>query len=358
MDARRRAGSAVSETSAENVLGLLSKITRVGGRPEDILGRAGAPFSLSDLSDGTIACVKRADLIAIYRECIVAIGWHSSQLDHRPRMHPDEFRLMCQCVINCRSFGDVIQRQIAFFSTRGERMSHLALTVDARTATVTMDTMRRRKNFVTFLSDLAGLSIFTRFYAWLIGMSAHHFRAGLAYGQSYAGEPVADLFKGELAFDCATNTISFPRAFLTMPVVRNLSELDQLLVEFPFDFLSSTAHDAALHDRIRAIYGISLARGDTLPSLAELARLTGRSVSTIRRYLDDEALTIRALKTAARRDAAIDLLKQRRKSIDDVAYGAGFRDTNTFRQQFKQWTGMSPSEYRKSLIHHAHGNQG
>ncbi len=342
---------AKADTASQSVIELLSKIERVGGRPDAILSGAGAPFNYLDLLAGNVKHVSHGDLTAIYRECVVTIGMHSSQLDSRPRMHPDEFRLMCHCVINCRTFKDVIDRQIQFFGTRGDKLAHLQLDTDDQVAILTMDTMRRRKNFGTFLSDLAGVSFFTRFYSWLIGMSNSYFHVELFYSPNYANDPVNDFFKGEIEFGSENNRISFPKNFLDMPVLRTPLELDKLLTEFPFDFLAENPSGVALHDRIRAVYTTHLVRDNRVPSLSELARMTGRSVSTIRRYLADEGLTIRALKAAARREAAANLLRQKRISIEEVAIGSGFRDINSFRQQFKQWTGMSPSRYRKS--HHS-----
>lgn len=100
---------------AADVLNLLQKISRIGGEPADILVNAGAPFTMKDLETGHVAQVERRHLVAIYRECIVTIGWHSSRLDRKPQMHPDEFRLMCHCVITSRTFRQVVERQSMFF---------------------------------------------------------------------------------------------------------------------------------------------------------------------------------------------------------------------------------------------------
>ncbi|MCV5738517.1 AraC family transcriptional regulator, partial [Escherichia coli] len=75
---------------------------------------------------------------------IVTIGWHSSRLDRKPQMHPDEFRLMCHCVITCRTLEQVIERQAAFFRTRLEKISTIGLERGEGTAHILVDTLRRR----------------------------------------------------------------------------------------------------------------------------------------------------------------------------------------------------------------------
>jgi len=336
-------------TRAGDLLGLLQKISRIGGEPSEILEKAGAPCSLADLEAGRATRVERRHLVAIYRECIVTIGWHSSRLDRKPQMHPDEFRLMCHCVATSRTLARVIDRQAMFFRTRHERLSTISLEVGEGSGHVLVDTLRRRKSFSSFLSDLAGMSVFCRLYGWLLGTGEHVFRVGLAYGEGYANEAVSDLFAGQLEFGCPVNRISFPVHMLDMPVVRTPDELEALLVDFPFDFLAAEPDTLALPDRIRTLYAIALSREGRLPGLDRLARLTGQSGSTLRRRLADEGISVRALREQAQKGVAIEALKSGRCSIDDVALRAGFRDGDSFRAAFRRWTGVSPSRFRAGI---------
>lgn len=338
----------VTEIPASVVLRLLQTAAQAGAEPSDILARARVPYTVQELSNG-MASVGRQHVVAIYRECIVTIGGHSSRLDSKPQMHPDEFRLMCYCVISCRTLRDVIDRQAMFFRTRGDRISVMELREDGPMAIVTIDTLRRRKSFSAFLSDLAGMSIFTRFYAWLLGIGAHDFRVQLMHSSSYANEAVADFFVGDLLFDGAVNSISFSKVLLGMPIVRTAEELDRLLLDFPFEFMSALPFEMPLGDRLRSIYTISLARGVPIPSLSELSKLIGQSISTIRRRLADDDISIRSLKDAARRDAAIHMLRDSRRTVDDVALTTGFRDISAFRAAFRRWTGTSPALYCDAL---------
>lgn len=337
--------SSVTEITASVILRLLQTAARVGAEPADILARARVPYSMADLAGGMDA-LPRHHGIAIYRESIVTIGWHSSQLDHKPQMHPDEFRLMCYCVISCRSFREVIERQAMFFRTRGDRISVMELTEAGPLAIVTVDTLRRRKSFSAFLTDLAGMSIFTRFYAWLLGIAPQDFRVQLMHSSAFANEAMADFFAGDLVFDGAVNSISFSRTLLGMPIVRTPEELDILLRDFPFEYMAALPIEMPLRDRIRSIYNMSLARDAPIPSMSELSTLVGQSMSTIRRRLAEDNISIRTLKDAARHDAAIYLLRDRRRTIDDIALSTGFRDIHSFRQAFRRWTGTSPAHYR------------
>lgn len=354
--------SPVAEITANVILRLLQTAARVGAEPADILMRAHVPYSMADLEgmtdrSGGMGTLPRHHGIAIYRESIVTIGWHSSRLDHKPQMHPDEFRLMCYCVISCRSFRDVIERQAMFFRTRGDRISVMELTEAGPVAIVTVDTLRRRKSFSAFLTDLAGMSIFTRFYAWLLGIAPQEFHVQLMHSSAFANEAMADFFAGDLVFDGPVNSISFSQSLLAMPIVRTPEELDNLLLEFPFEYIAAPPVGMPLRDRIRSIYNMSLARFAPFPTTTELSNLVGQSISTIRRRLAEDGSSIRTLKDIARHDAAIYLLRDGRRTIDDIALSIGFRDIHSFRQAFLRWKGMTPSHYR-DIIKQSHANGG
>jgi len=197
------------------------------------------------------------------------------------------------------------------------------------------------------------MSIFTRLFAWLIGVGRHWFQVGLAYDQPFADEPVHDLFTGDLTFGKSVNAIVFPERFLESPVVRTPAELDLLLQEFPFDFMAIRPTEPTLSDRLRSLYARSVARGDGLPPLAQLAPLCGVAASTLRRRLEQENTSIRELKDAARRDVALELMSRGHDTIEAIAAKAGFRHTDGFRSAFRRWTGQSPRDYRSAPLNKA-----
>jgi AraC-like DNA-binding protein len=335
--------------SRDDVLNLLDKTARVGGDPDEILAKARIPYRLADFASGRVHSISREQMAAIYRECIVTIGWHSSRQDNKPQMHPDEFRLLCYCIITASTFGDVLDRLIMFYRTRSDRLSVVSLSVEGKAAKLDIDTLRRRKSFGAFLADLAGMSIFTRLFAWMIGAGGHKFQVGLAYGQPFADEPVHDFFAGDLAFGKPINQIVFPEHFLRRPVVRTPADLDRWLQEFPFDFMAIRPTEPSLSDRLRSLYARSMARGTGLPPLAEIARLCGMAPSTLRRHLERENKSIRTLKDAARREVALELISRGHDTIEVISAKTGFGHPDGFRSAFRRWTDQSPRDYRAAL---------
>lgn len=89
-----------------------------------------------------------------------------------------------------------------------------------------------------------------------------------------------------------------------------------------------------------------LARQTGFPSLQTTARLLHVTPRTLHRRLVAEGTSYRALLEDVRRTLAVDHLRSRRFSVDEIAYRLGYADTANFRRAFKRWEAVPPSEYR------------
>ena len=109
-----------------------------------------------------------------------------------------------------------------------------------------------------------------------------------------------------------------------------------------------SAHDArTLAERVLALFGDD--PGRPLPSAAEVGRRLGLSVSTLRRRLDEEGTSYRALKDECRRTAALRYLASPALSLADVAALLGFDEPSAFFRAFRRWTGTTPARYRAGI---------
>ena len=331
------------------VVDLLRRAERAGADPEDILRRAKVPYRLVDLSADKPSLIARRHLVAIFRECVVAIGWHSSRADHKPQMQPAEFRLMCHAIITSRSLAEVIERQILFFETRREKLSRMALSVDQGRAHVTIDTMRKRSTISAFLSDLVGVMAFARLYAWLLGMDAEAFSVHLAHDQRFGKYSLIEWPENGIRYGEAAGGVSFPAALLERPIVRSPVELEALLSEFPFDFLSRRLTAIAWKDRLRSLYLASLRNGQGLPALDNVAAQMGLSGITLRRQLAREGTSIRKVRDEAREALARQLAQGEWMKVEDLATRLGFRDLASFRTAYRRWTGALPGQARRGI---------
>ncbi|MFN7955685.1 MAG: AraC family transcriptional regulator [bacterium] len=68
---------------------------------------------------------------------------------------------------------------------------------------------------------------------------------------------------------------------------------------------------------------------------------------TLRRRLEGEGTSVRALVDEVRGEMARAHVASGRLSLDEIALLLGFSEAAAFRRAFKRWTGVSPSEYRR-----------
>ncbi len=79
-----------------------------------------------------------------------------------------------------------------------------------------------------------------------------------------------------------------------------------------------------------------------------IANRLGFSVATLRRYLAAEGVSYRELRHCTLNNRAQTLLRRSRHA-SDVAHELGFSDCRSFSRAFKQWNGMTPSAFAKSI---------
>lgn len=80
-----------------------------------------------------------------------------------------------------------------------------------------------------------------------------------------------------------------------------------------------------------------------VPDLPQAARALGLSDRTLKRRLQDEGLTYRALLAEVRGGQANQLLGDSTLSLTQIAERMGFSDLSSFSQAYKRWFGVAPS---------------
>jgi AraC-like DNA-binding protein len=79
--------------------------------------------------------------------------------------------------------------------------------------------------------------------------------------------------------------------------------------------------------------------------MGDAAQALGMSVRSLRRRLDAEGKTFHAIANDALATIAKHLLRDKQRTIQEVAYEMGFSDASAFHRAFKRWTGLTPRAY-------------
>ncbi len=147
-------------------------------------------------------------------------------------------------------------------------------------------------------------------------------------------------FKTNIWFENETWAISVPPARLTDPIRKTELRGDPRQVDRSTP--PSPARD--LIGSLRDMISPSLRRA--YPDIAHAAALAGVSVSTLQRRLRESGLTYSQLVESERLRLSIELLAQDGIKICDVASELGYTEPANFIRAFRNWTGLTPSQFR------------
>ncbi|WP_309044552.1 AraC family transcriptional regulator [Marinobacter sediminicola] len=85
-------------------------------------------------------------------------------------------------------------------------------------------------------------------------------------------------------------------------------------------------------------------------TLDEVASALAMSSRSLRRKLEQEGASFRALVDEERRQTATQILSGSDMKLDELAIHLGYTDTASFTRAFRRWMGVSPGEYRKTNV--------
>ncbi len=83
-------------------------------------------------------------------------------------------------------------------------------------------------------------------------------------------------------------------------------------------------------------------------SIEVIAYIAGLSTRSLQRMMKKHDISYNGLLNEARQQYAVGKLNDPATKISDIAYQLGYSDVAHFTRAFKRWTGIAPSEYRKS----------
>jgi AraC-like DNA-binding protein len=88
----------------------------------------------------------------------------------------------------------------------------------------------------------------------------------------------------------------------------------------------------------------------SIPEISAVARELGMSERSLRRRLAADGTSYREAVRTVLEASAGRLLQSPSRTIKETATALGFADAAAFHRAFKRWTGMTPGEYRRSMV--------
>lgn len=159
-----------------------------------------------------------------------------------------------------------------------------------------------------------------------------------------AAAPLPPVFSTPITCGAAANRIVIARNYLDRPLPQAnpvTAAMAETLCRQRVEQQKRGLKTGAVSHRFRSTYS------DSAPgSLTAFARLANMSERTLKRRLQAEGTSFRALAAEGRRAQAEALLEDDTLTIGEIAEQLGFSDLSSFSQAFKRWTGLAPSSFR------------
>jgi AraC-like DNA-binding protein len=265
-----------------------------------------------------------------------ALGWFSHRLPW------GSYGMLCRASITSPNLGVAIKRWCRHHRLLTQDIT-LDLSVASGLATVSITEHRplgglREFCLVTLLRFLHG------YVCWAIDSRVSLSATSFPFEAPPHREAYPLMFGGELRFNAERAAYSFDERYLAMPLLRDERALRTMLKRaLPLTVLQYR-RDRLLGQQVRELLRTRGAQAGNAESIAALLHLSAR---TLHRQLQEEGLSLQALKDEVRHELAAEQLRRTTRPIKQIALAAGFRNEKSFARAFRGWTGMTPGVFRQ-----------
>jgi len=188
-----------------------------------------------------------------------------------------------------------------------------------------------------------GLGVIHRFASWLIKQQIRLQSLELAHPVTPYADDYPTMFGTYPSFDAVRSALVFDDKYLRLPIVRSEAELRQFIRDSPADIFTRREYVTTTSQRVRQI----LERNEPGAFLTadKVAARLALSTQHLRRLLNEEGSSFRAIQEQILRDRAIESLARGDETIEALARRLGYSEPSAFRRAFRRWTGAPPGTY-------------
>jgi AraC-like DNA-binding protein len=325
---------------------LLEVYAQSGGEVLGALERAGLGHVARPLMDGVPIAVPRAALARLYAECVWAAHMASCQRLGIKPLPVGRHRLLFRATLGCTTLREALSVLEEFYELINPDEPNWIVQRERDSVRLVMNRRTTRVRDAEFLLSAFGVSTYHRLLSLLIGEDLPLLDVTFAFPKCVEELGIHSFFGAPTFFNKARDSFSFSSHFLDRPIVAKPTEVESLFELFCYDLLPPEHGGTTLGALVCAAIQRALEAEQRTPSMKELAAMFGLSETTLRRRLSAENVSVEALRNQCRKNLSLSLLRKSEVSIQEIATRLCYSDAPTFRRAFKQWMGVSPSEWR------------
>lgn len=322
---------------------MANALREAGHDPAPLLRQAQIAPSLLRRPDGriTAAQMELVSGLAMRQLDDEALGWFSRRLPW------GSYGLLCRASLGAPTLGIALARWCRHHALLS--LGELRLSLESRRGIATLSAHEARdfgpaREFclVTHLRAVHGYA------CWAIDSRIPLIGTAFPFGAPPHDDAHALMFPGgPVRYDAAESpaSIAFDAQYLALPLRRDERALRAMLQRALPLTVRPYRRDRLLAQRVRERLRLD-GPGATAATVARALHLSPR---TLHRQLADEGASLQALKDDLRREIATDALARTDRPVKQVAALAGFCSDKSFARAFRQWTGRSPAEWRRTM---------
>lgn len=281
-----------------------------------------------------------ATLIAEARDPL--LGLHSSAY-----VQPGSYTILGYIVMNCATVGEALARIAPFEKLVGDMGMTRIRREEGHTVVSWQCAYPNPEVRPHMIANV--LASWVNYARWLAnredagprGVRVEFTAPNLAVEQAFAR-----LFRAPVVFGAPESALLIDDALLALPLRQPDPILRRTLEDHASTQMASLdAGEPAFTDRVREVIRQLLAQGiSRQDSVAETLGLTGR---TLQRRLGEEGRSYQMLLDEIRLEQARQRLLATDDPVADIALHLGYAEPRSFHRAFKQWTGMTPGDFRQ-----------
>jgi len=260
-----------------------------------------------------------------------------------PKVPLRYFQLLLQSLYYCKDIEAVIYTLIT-----GLKLTGCNLTLVKKKSNFSLQLSHRHHDPNNFLTEYL-LVFIHRILSWLTAKSLIMEKIAINYTPVNYLQEFTLLFRSPVLFDQSGNSLTFDNEYLALPVLREKTEFQEVISQFPLIVLRFPGDETQLNRLVYQKLTAHFLREQTFCTATTIANELNMSTATLRRKLASLLTSFSQIKVDIRKEQAILLLKQTTKTIEDIANFLDYSEARAFSRVFKQWTGLTPSQYRKLM---------
>ncbi len=266
--------------------------------------------------------------------------------DRHVPMTRRDVELMCRCALSAPTLARAMELVIDFAAMIHPRSGQLSLERCNTGYRFVHNSLRGSQSLASSLVDITGIFAFKQLFQWLTGGQV--IPSTVSIGQLRRKDilPFLHLFNIPVVGNGPVYYLEYTEEDVQRPVVVSAGAFDQFFEFFPCAVY--TPDEIPLSNQISSLLSAAIRQALPLPGLVQVAASLAMPASTLRRKLDSQGTSFRALREQCQYEVALSLLAHSGLGVSDIAETIGFSNSSTFRRAFKRWSGVCPTVYRQN----------